>query len=68
MFEAQLGSVPGHYAWFVKRHLIWLCSATFCVNNPGYNRKLDKRARVLLSGQNILTDLAVGCLILLASF
>ena len=34
-----------------------VCFATFTGQiNPGYNRKLDKRARVLLSGQQLHND------------
>ena len=54
MLKAQLARVCSNHTWFVGRALIFALRATFPgFFNPGYNRKLDKRARVLLSGQTI---------------
>ena len=61
MLETQLARVCSYDARFVGRSLIFAQRATFhSFFNPGYNRKLDKRARVLLSDQKI-SDESLTC-------
>ena len=52
MSEGKRAGIPCEYALFVGRDLILTIGETFSTStNTGYTPRLDKRARVLLSGQ-----------------
>ena len=53
MFEVQLACVCSNHAWLVGRSLALVSDQSVFPVDPGYNQRLDERARVLLSGQTI---------------